>query len=66
MAQERHSLSNAFRIEISFEVGKNLKWVSLLVLHTFPRFGIGLSKLDLKNAFTLYISSKKGEILSNK
>jgi hypothetical protein len=51
MVQERHPLSKAFTSEIFFEMQKNLRWLLLLILFTFPYVGFSLSKLAFKNVF---------------
>jgi hypothetical protein len=51
MAQEEDSLSLANKSGIFTEMQKNSRWVSLLVLYTFPHVGFSLSKLDFKNSF---------------
>jgi hypothetical protein len=57
MAQEWDPLSKANKSGIFIEMQKNWRWVSLLVLYTFPHVGFCLSKLDIKNGFLCYISS---------
>jgi hypothetical protein len=58
MAQEWDPLwkANKSRIFIKLQK-KNFKWVSLLVLYTFPHVGFNLSKLDIKNGILCYIFS---------
>jgi hypothetical protein len=59
MAQENHPLSKAFKYEIVLEMPKKSKML-LVVLFIFPHVGFSLSKLNIINAFSCYISSKNG------
>jgi hypothetical protein len=58
MVQDRHPLSKAFKSAIFFEMPKKL---NVVVTLCFVHFSLcwRLSKLDIKNAFSCYISARK-------